>query len=250
MVSSIRVKTNRVLNIAHRGASGYAPENTLAAFARAIAMNADYLELDVQLSRDGRLVVIHDQTVDRTSDGTGRVVDLTLEQLREVDAGRWFNEKFTGERIPTLDEVLNLSRGKAGLLIEIKWASMHPGIEHKLADALIAHGLVQSNASAVIVQSFDQQSLKRFHAILPYVPIGVLVENQSDLVTNKLAELAAFADYINPYMDLATKEIVEAIHSQGMKVCLWTVRSPGVVKPLLELGVDGLISDYPDYIRG
>lgn len=110
----------QVDNVAHRGATGYAPENTIAAFDLAVEMKADYIEIDVQRSKDGELVLIHDTTVDRTTDGTGKVGDLTFEQLRSLDAGSWFGEQFEGEKIPTFDEILDRYHGKVGILVEMK----------------------------------------------------------------------------------------------------------------------------------
>lgn len=240
-------QAERVQVVAHRGAAGYAPENTLAAFERAIQMNADYLELDVQLSKDNHLVVIHDSKVDRTTNGSGAVQDLTLEQLRDLDAGAWFNEKFTGQRILTLGEVLTLCRGRIGVLIETKWPHLYPGLERKLADELVAYHM-HMPTERVIVQSFDHDSVKRFHAIMPEVPIGVLVEDAAVLAEDKLTELADYAAFINPAMELVTVDVVERVHSRGMKVFAWTVRSRDVVGPLLQLGIDGAITDYPDYL--
>src|SRR5699024_1122413 len=111
-----------------RGASGYAPENTIAAFDKAVEMKADYFELDVQRSKDGQLVLIHDTTVDRTTNGTGAVKDLTLKELKSLDAGSWFDEKYAGEKIPTLGETLDRHRGKIKILIELKSPSLYPGI--------------------------------------------------------------------------------------------------------------------------
>lgn len=240
--------TKQVLTIAHRGAAGYAPENTMAAFELAIRMGADYVELDVQLSKDEVLVVIHDDTVNRTTNGKGHVRDLTLEELRCLDAGSWFDQKFSGERIPTLTEVLDLCRGKVGVLIEIKWPEHYAEIESKLAGELVNRNKAGQDADMVIIQSFDSRSVERFHTRLPDVPVGVLIGDASGLDSERLAQLKAFSSYINPYLELATSEIVDAIHACGMKIFVWTVRSQSAVAPLLEAGVDGIITDYPDYV--
>jgi len=240
-------QVNIVQVVAHRGTAGYAPENTMASFERAIQMNADYLELDIQLSKDNELVVIHDSTVDRTTNGSGAVQDFTLAQLRDLDSGSWFDEKFKDQRIPTLGEVLALSRGKIGVLIETKWPHLYPGLEQKLADELVAYQM-HMPTERVIVQSFDQDSVKRFHAIMPHIPIGVLVEDEAILAEDKLTELAEYVAYVNPALELVTGDAIERIHSHGMKIFPWTVRSRNVVQPLLRLGVDGVITDYPDYL--
>lgn len=116
----------KVDNVAHRGASAYAPENTIAAYDKAVKMKADYIEIDVQRSKDGELVLIHDTTVDRTTDGSGKVGDFTFEELRSLDAGSWKGEQFAGEQIPTFDEILDRYHGKIGILVELKAPELYP----------------------------------------------------------------------------------------------------------------------------
>lgn len=239
---------DKVITVAHRGASGYAPENTMAAFEKAVEMKADYIELDVQLSKDGQLVVIHDTTVDRTTDGTGKVGSLTLEELRKLDAGSYFGPEFAGERIPTLEEVLDAFRGKTGILIEIKAPHLYPGIEQKVADALVERNMDKPENGKIIVQSFDFNSLKKFHHILPDVPIGVLTSGASHLTDPMLQEFKTFADYVNPNLAYVNKDLVNRIHALNMGIMAWTVRDQSQVGPLLEAGVDGIITDYPDYV--
>src|SRR5699024_7462523 len=146
----------KMVNIAHRGASGHAPENTIAAFDKAFEMKADYIEIDVQMTHDGELIVIHDTTVDRTTDGTGAVSDFTFEEIQQLDAGSWFSEEFAGEQIPTFEEILDTYRGKIGLLIELKSPELYPGIEEKVADALKERNMDQPNNQKIIIQSFNQ----------------------------------------------------------------------------------------------
>ncbi|MBM7551495.1 glycerophosphodiester phosphodiesterase [Thalassobacillus pellis] len=239
----------QVLNIAHRGASGYAPENTMAAFDKAVEMKADMFELDVQMSKDGKLVVIHDTTVDRTTDGTGNVRDLTYEELKKLDAGSWFNEEFAGEKIPTLGEVLDAYRGKIGILIEVKSPSLYPGIEQKIADELIERNLHKPANEKIIVQSFNHESMAKFHHLLPSVPVGVLVGYSPDGISDEqLMDFASYADYVNPSKSMVTSELVDRIHAFGMKTHPWTVRDRNSADFLLQAGVDGIITDYPDYV--
>ena len=120
---------NKIMNIAHRGASGYAPENTLAAFDKAVEMQADYIEIDVQLSKDDLPVVIHDDTLDRTTNGTGNISAYTLQELKSLDAGSWFDKKYAGEKIPSLNEVLEMYGEKINILIELKSPELYPGVE-------------------------------------------------------------------------------------------------------------------------
>ncbi len=239
---------DKIMTVAHRGASGYAPENTMAAFSKAVELKSDYIELDVQLTKDGRLAVIHDTTVDRTTIGTGLVGNLTFEQIRALDAGSWFGPEFAGEKIPLLEEVLDKFRGKVGILIEIKSPSLYPGIEQKVANALKQRNMDRPKNEKIIVQSFDFHSMKRFHKLLPDVPIGVLTYLDEEVTDAMLEEFKAYADFVNPSLSLVNKSLVDKIHAMDMRVMAWTVRSRSVVDPLLQAGVDGIITDYPDYI--
>jgi glycerophosphoryl diester phosphodiesterase len=241
---------HKVMNIAHRGASGYAPENTMAAFDKALQMKADYFELDVQMSKDGKLVLIHDVTVDRTTDGTGRVGDLTFKELRRLDAGSWFDPAFAGERIPTLEEALDRYRGKIGILIEIKNPELYPGIERKVAKALKKRNLHKPRNGKIIVQSFNHDSVKKFHSLLPSVPVGVLISYRDEGISDKeLRNFAKYADYVNPNKDMVDRSLVKRIHRFGMKTTPWTVRDRAEADRLKSIRVDGIVTDYPDYVR-
>lgn len=239
---------HRVDTIAHRGASGYAPENTMAAFLEAVKMKADYIEIDVQMTRDGHLVVIHDTTVDRTTDGTGEVGSFTLEEIRQLDAGSFFAPEFAGEPIPTFEEVLDEFRGKVGILIELKAPELYPGMEERVAAALAERNMDKPKNHKIIVQSFNFDAMKTFHELLPSVPVGVLTSKEEDLTDEKLEKFSTYASYVNPTQKLVTKDLVERIHERDMRISVWTVRKPEEVKPLLEAGVDGIITDYPDYV--
>lgn len=242
--------STNVLRIAHRGASGYAPENTMAAFEKAWDMGADMLELDVQLSSDHQVVVIHDTKVNRTSGGKGLVQDLTLKKLRELDAGSWYNLQFSGQRIPTLDEVLERFGGKIPLLIEMKSPSINPGIELKTSELLRKYGLDKStdNRKEVIIQSFHTGSLRRVHKIIPEVPLAILVSNPLELTAGRIGEFAQFAEYVNPSIAVVTEESVRKIQNAGMRVFVWNVQQLLEIPPLLQAGVDGIITDYPDLV--
>lgn len=238
----------QVSNVAHRGATAYTPENTIAAFDLAVDMKADYIEIDVQRSKDGELVLIHDTTVDRTTDGTGKVGDLTLEQLRSLDAGSWKGEQFAGEPIPTFEEILDHYHGKIGILIELKAPELYPGIEEQVAAALIERNLHKPQNEKIIIQSFNFESIKKMDQLLPKVPIGVLTSNRADTTLEALQEFSTYADWFNPSYAIVTKELVNQVHSLGMQIGSWTVRSQEAADFLFEMGVDAIISDYPDYV--
>ncbi|MFB3162143.1 glycerophosphodiester phosphodiesterase family protein [Neobacillus sp. 179-J 1A1 HS] len=238
----------KVDNVAHRGATGYAPENTIAAFDKGVEMKADYIEIDVQRSKDGELVIIHDNTVDRTTDGTGYVKDLTFEQIRSLDAGSFKGEQFTGEKIPTFDEILDRYHGKTGILIELKSPELYPGIEGQVAQKLKERNLDKPQNEKIIIQSFNFESMKITNSLLPKVPIGVLTSNRAHTTEQALKEFSTYADYFNPSYGIVSKELVDQVHSLGMKIQSWTVRSHEAAQFLLDMNVDGIITDYPDYV--
>lgn len=225
-----------MLKIAHRGASGRYPENTLAAFAAAIAAGADMCELDVQLSRDGVAVVIHDATIDRTTDSRGRVEATTLAELRRADAGVRFGQQFAGQRIPTLDEVLRLTAGRCGLNIELKAA----GVETAVCELIAAH-----NAFATtLVSSFDWDALARVRQIAPPIAIGLLASRRPDDLL--AAAIAMNAAAINPRTDLVDGGLCAAAHARGLKVYTWTCDDPRAMRKLIADGADGIMTNYPD----
>jgi glycerophosphoryl diester phosphodiesterase len=238
----------QVDNIAHRGAAGYAPENTIAGFDLAVDMKTDYIEIDVQRSKDGELVVIHDTTVDRTTDGTGRVGDLTLQQLQSLDAGSWKGDSFAGESIPTFDEILERYHGKVGILIELKAPELYPGIEEQVAEALIERNLDQAQNEKIIIQSFNFQSMKKMDQLLPKVPIGVLTSNRTHTTQEALKEFSTYAEWFNPSYGIVTEEVVDKVHGLDMQIGSWTVRSQEAADFLFDMNVDAIITDYPDYV--
>lgn len=238
----------QVDNVAHRGATGYAPENTIAAYDLAVDMKVDYIEIDVQRSKDGQLVSIHDTTVDRTTDGTGKVGDLTLEQLRSLDAGSWKGEEFTGEQIPTFEEILDRYRGKVGILIELKAPEIYPGIEKQVAELIKERNLDKPRNKKIIIQSFNFESIKKMNQLLPRVQLGVLTSNRAHTTMDALKEFSTYADWFNPSYGIVTKELVNQVHSLGMQIGSWTVRSQEAADFLFEMEVDAIISDYPDYV--
>ncbi len=240
------------VNIAHRGASGYAPENTMASFQKAFEMGADMLELDVQLSRDGHVVVIHDSDVERTSNGQGEVGALSLQELKSLDVGAWYHPDYAGETIPTLDEVMERFGGEIGLLIELKLPSRYPGIEEKVADVLKrkapAASRLRDTSRMIMVQSADTDSLRRFHELMPEIPLGIVATSSKELSKERLQEFSSYADYMNVSVKLVSRSLIRKIHEAGMKTFVWTIRDVLQIPFLMESGVDGIITDYPDRV--
>ena len=240
----------RLVNVAHRGASGHAPENTMAAFWQGFKMRADYIEIDVQMTKDGRLVVIHDTTVNRTTNGKGKVADMTFNEIRALNAGSWYGEEFASEKVPSFEEVLDTFRGKIGILIELKSPELYNGVEEKVADALKQRNLHRNPNQRIIVQSFNHASVQKSKVLLPNVPHGVLAGmTWKNITDEQLKHFATYADYFNPNMNLLTHDLVDRIHTADMNTWPYTVRTQEQADRLFNLGVDGIISDYPEYVR-
>ena len=229
-----------MLAIAHRGASGYAPENTFAAFRKATAMGAGFIETDLQLSRDARLVAIHDATVNRTTNGQGAVHDLTLAELRRLDAGSWFGSEFAGERIPTIEEILEFAKKHDVVFyLELKPSGSWGG-EHALISALRESGEI----ARTVVISFDPAILANARKIEPTVMTGLLFEGQISDPLAKTIEIGARQLAVRG--SLVTPRLLKEARQRDLQVVCWTVNHPAHMRLLLEAGVDGIISDYPD----
>lgn len=227
---------DRVLLIAHRGTSAEYPENTLQAFDQAIAAGAGWLEFDVQMSRDGELVVIHDTTVDRTTNGTGSVADLTFAQLRSLDAGN-------GQVIPTFAEVLIVAlRGGVGVMPELKSPGLYPGISQKLVDVALEMGF----RDQMIIQSFSGEALDQLHRIDPDLKLCVLYGPRTLMIS---PDQPGAAGYVCPAARTVVLNpwIIQQAHNANRQVLVWfdTAQSPLIVRALLAFGVDGLIVDNP-----
>ena len=237
-----QIEMTGMISVAHRGASSYAPENTQAAFQKGLELGADFLECDVHLSKDGELVIMHDDKVDRTTNGAGFVRDYTLAELKELDAGALFGASFSGEKIMTLDELLEEFYGEIGLLIEIK--KPNPGIEEKVAALLKKYG----DVSGVIVQSFDVESMRKMNSLLPELQIAILMKPSTLLPSSKrLEDLTSFATYINFNVSYINKRMVDRIHAYGGKVLVWSKKDQQLISKAFQYGVDGIITDFAQW---
>lgn len=229
-----------VLVIAHRGASGHAPENTLAAFKRAVALGATFIETDLQLSRDARFVAIHDDTVNRTTNGQGKVQELSLGDLRRLDAGSWFGSEFTGERIPTLEEILEFSK-KHDVVFYLE---LKPGGSWGGEPALIRALRESEEIARTVVISFDAAILEGLRRIEPTVMTGLLFDGQIERPLEKA--IAVGARQLAVRGDLVTPALLADARKKDLQVVCWTVNHPAHMRLLIEAGVDGIMSDYPD----
>ena len=251
-----RPGSHRVLNVAHRGASASAPENTLAAVRKAIGRGSDLVELDVQRTRDGALVLMHDTTLARTTDvrrlfprrAPWRVRDFTYSEIRRLDAGSWWSPEYAGEKVPTLEEAIELVQPtRAGLLLELKAPELYPGITAEVAVALRAVPGYLSTATAtrrLVVESFDVAAMHEHKVLEPSVPVGVLGTPSR----RRLPELAKWADQVNPRYTFADASYVATVHRHGMGCLVWTVNRASSMRMALGLGVDGVITDRPEVL--
>ncbi|MCX5383966.1 glycerophosphodiester phosphodiesterase family protein [Streptomyces sp. NBC_00083] len=246
----------------HRGAPAHAPENTLRSVRTAASLGVDWVENDVQRTRDGALVVIHDTTLDRTTDVEQRypgrspwtVGSFTLAEIKTLDAGGWFAPRFRGERVPTLQEYLGLlDRTDQNLLLELKQPDLYPGIERQTLDALGRAGWLDGPhvARRLVVQSFSASALRTTHRLRPAVRTGFLGAPP----VAQLGQYAAYVDEINPEQRAVTAAYVRAVHAlksphwPRMRVNPWTVDSTGAAAALVKEGVDGIITNQPDVIE-
>jgi glycerophosphoryl diester phosphodiesterase len=232
------------LIFAHRGASAYAPENTLAAFELAIQQQADLVELDTKLSADRRVVVIHDQTVDRTTDGIGHVSKLTHKTLRTLNASYRFRDSYPDEFIPTLEEVIEVCMGRIRLNIEL--GNYFTPLDHLEVEVsrIINHYHLQDE---VIVSCFHPIPLRRFHNLSPQVAIGFLARSglQGYLSRGWLGRALVPYDALHPEKNDVTPHLIGTTRKFGCPVNTFTVNDPAEMAKLISLGVDGLITDDP-----
>lgn len=247
-----------VIDVAHRGSSGIAPENTVAAVAYAVQQRASFVEVDVQRSADGELVIIHDTTLERTTNveevfpdrAPWNVGDFTLAEIRQLDAGSWFSPDFAGEPVPTLREVVEALGPRTGFLLELKSPDLYPGIEAQIHEELssIPGYLPRSlRTDRLVVQSFDIDSMRTYHDIAPEVPIGLLYGSRPS--DDELVDASTWAEQVNPSYRVTDQELVDRIHELGMTISVYTIDTGQLMREYINLGVDGIITNYPGVLR-
>lgn len=231
-----------VLNIAHRGASGHAPENTMAAFERCIELGATAIETDVQMTSDGSLVLIHDESLARTAGSPKLVKDVTLEELQRLDAGSWFDPAFRGERVPTLRELLELVKPYSLLLnLELKNGVVpYPGLEEAVVEEVRRFGM----SDRVILSSFNHYSLVKCKRLAPEVRMGILYMEGLYEPWDYASRIGAEA--LHAYHYAVLPEWVAQAAERGIAYHPFTVNEPAEMRRLLAAGVSGIITDYPD----
>ena len=232
---------SRPLIYAHRGASALAPENTLAAFLLAQRLGADGIELDVMLTADNQLIVIHDDTVDRTTNGHGKVAEMPLAALRELDAGSYFGEAFRGEKLPTLAEVYEALGGKLRINVELK------NYAHPL-DALTSHVIRLTEKfhleDSVLLSSFNPLNLSRAHLQDPQIKLGLLINPGNRRMQGSLGRIFPY-DALHPYYTDVNAEMVARLHASHKQVNTYTVDAPEDLLRMRDYGVDGVFCNNP-----
>jgi glycerophosphoryl diester phosphodiesterase len=242
-MSHLMDQLSRPIIFGHRGASAFAPENTLAAFKLALEHGADGVELDAKLTTDGRVVVIHDQTVDRTTGKSGVVREMSLAQLKAFDAGSFKGPEYAGEPIPTLDEVFEAVGSQTLINVEItNYTSVWDALPDRIADLVIKMGLQDH----VMFSSFHPLNLYRIKRRLPGCPVGILTEEgkQGRLLRGGLGRLFA-PNYIHPYYTDVDAAVLASEHQRGRQINVWTVDEEEDIRCLVKLGIDGIITDNP-----
>lgn len=230
--------------IAHRGASAYAPENTLAAFELAVAQGADMLELDVHLSADDQPVIIHDETLERTTSGAGRVRDFPLRALKRLDAGGWRGREFRGQRLQSLQELLERFRDRVGFAVELKaGSSRYPGIEDRVVGLLQIYGVT----GRTLVLSFDHAALEVVRAVDPDVGRVALVDRP--VPEDVTAVVPSGTTAVGLPARAVTEQRVRAARRAGLDVYTWTVNGLARMDRLIAWEVTGIITDAPDVLR-
>ncbi|GGZ30646.1 glycerophosphodiester phosphodiesterase [Streptomyces poonensis] len=254
--------SDRPTVVAHRGASAYAPENTLAAVDKAADLGIRWVENDVQRTKDGELVVIHDATLARTTNAEQlypdrapwNVKDFTAREIRRLDAGSWFSPRYAGARVPTLEQYMaRVSRNHQKLVLEIKNPALYPGIEQQTLKVLANEGWLsrQHLRSRLVVQSFSADSVRTVHELRPGVRTGFL--GTPDVAD--LPEYATFADQINSTYTKISTAYVAAIHAhrgphgRPLEILTWTVNDADTARRVAGYGVDGIITNTPDVVR-
>ncbi|MEN1934030.1 glycerophosphodiester phosphodiesterase [Paenibacillus sp. 102] len=273
---------NKFLNIAHRGASGHAPEHTFASYNLVKKMKADYLELDIQLTKDGQLIAMHDTAVDRTTNGTGEVREKTLSEIKSLDAGSWFNEaypekakqEYVGQKVPTLEEIFQKYGRSMKYYIETKSPDVYPGMEEKLLGLLEKYNLIGQNMSSsrVMIQSFSQESLKKIHSMNKNIPLVQLLwyypnENNEiiewsglthapkSVTTQDFQTIKEYAVGIGPNLRddngelIIDKTFIKKARENRLLVHPYTINEKEDMRLLIGWGATGMFTNYPDRLH-
>jgi len=242
-IDAFLAPSGRTWVIAHRGFSGSAPENTVAAIREAIAIGADMAEIDVTLTADERVVVIHDETLDRTTNGSGKVADRSFDDVRSLDAGSWFAPRFAGEKVPTLGEVLDTTNGRILLNVEIKTEAVDRGISGWVATAIRERGMVDQ----VIVSSFSPTALEQMHALAPEIRTAVLYNPELQRGKGPVEIVHSLgASAFNIRGSRLKAKMLRSCRKQGIPVGVYTVDKPKRMKRWVKKEINAIFTNHPD----
>lgn len=256
-----QLNDNQILNISHRGASGYAPEHTLPSYELGDQMGGDYIELDLQMTKDGELIAMHDETLDRTTNGTGQVKDHTLEEIKSLDAGSWFNaaypekakDEYNGLQVQTLQEVIEHFGKNKNYYIETKSPDVYPGMEEKLLEILKDYNLTRQNgpSSRVIIQSFSEESLQKVHNLNENIPLVQLLDYKgtATITDEELDHYSEYAAGLGMSYKKINQDYVQKVREHDLLIHPYTVNDKEDMKQLLEWGVTGMFTNYPDVLE-
>ncbi|WP_419960576.1 glycerophosphodiester phosphodiesterase family protein [Psychrobacillus sp. BM2] len=251
------ISNENFLIIAHRGASAFAPEHTMIAYEIAHQAEVDYIEIDLQMTKDGVLVAMHDEKVDRTTDGTGLVKEYTLQELKQLNAGKWFNEEYPGlanrefenEQVPTLEEIFLHFGDEVNYYIELKSPRIYEGMEEKLLALLKKYDLIREGQDLpkVIVESFNEDSLTNFHALEPTLPLIQLFsfKEKAALSHSDYKRLQAYASGIGVNLKSVDQDFIHDAQLNGLQVHLYSLKNEIDIKNAFHLDANGVFVDSP-----
>nr|WP_239549245.1 glycerophosphodiester phosphodiesterase [Scopulibacillus daqui] len=259
----------KFLVIGHRGASGYAPEETIPSFQLAKKLKADYLEMDVQMTKDGHLIVMHDTSLKRTTNAEKvypdrapwQIKDFTLKEIKKLDAGSWFNKEYPeyakpsyrGLKVPTLEEVIKKFGRNANYYIETKNPELYPGVEKKLLNVLRQYHLLGPNAQSgkVIIQSFSKDSLLKIHKMDPNIPLVQLLsyDQPAHMTNHEIKDIKKYAVGAGMNFDMIDKAYVQKLRKNGLLVHPYTVNNEDDMRRLLSWGATGMFTNYADRLN-
>lgn len=261
VVDESLLSPDRILNIAHRGASGHAPEHTLIAYDRVQALNGDYLEIDLQMTKDGELIAMHDPDVSRTTDGEGKVNELTLVEIAELDAGEWFNdenpklaeEAYSGAHVPSLRDIFDTFGNDVNYYIETKQPKESPEMVSELISVLNEYDLLGADTEEgqVIIQSFSEDSLLEVQELDPTLPLIQLIsyKTKANITAKQLDKISKYAVGIGANYKYLNQNYVEKVREQNLLLHPYTVNDKKDMKQMIEWGATGMFTNYPDRLN-
>ncbi|WP_435786228.1 glycerophosphodiester phosphodiesterase [Cytobacillus oceanisediminis] len=245
-----------IVNVSHRGASAYAPEHTIASYDMGEKLHGDYIEIDLQMTKDGHLIAMHDVTLDRTTNGTGSVKDYTLNEIKQLDAGSWFNEKYPyaskaeyeGLKVPTLEEVFKKFGKNNSYYIETKSPDVYPGMEKELLRLVDKYKI---NKEKLLVQSFSSQSLKVMNELDPSIKLVQLISYKAnaEITEAEIKEIKQYAMGIGPNHTYLNEEYVQKVVNSGLELHPYTVNDKERMEQLINWGVTGMFTNHPDLLH-